>query len=655
MIMKNIYTFVLMLMGGLFTSCSDYLDVVPDGTPEIEYAFRDRTNAMKYLATCYSGLPHVGSPHDPAMLGSDETFMFYNTSDGTDQMGNYNSYWMKLGKQNAANPYCDFWSGLNSGKNMWQQIRNCNIFLENIDNVGPQLTSEELDRWKAEVKVLKAYFHFYLLRMYGPIPLKQASLSVEASTEEVRAYRDTFDDCVSYIDELIEEAYEYLPAMVEDPTTEMGRITKAAALAIRADLWLTAASPLFNGNEDYKDFEDNRGVRLFPQSYDAEKWVKAAKYAKEAIDAAHEAGNQLYQFNDTEWRAYQLSPERYLEQTLRCVASDRWNSEIIWANNNNTVEKLQFASIPFLIGDDLNYVPFRPCIGVTLNAAERFYTINGVPIDEDPSWNYDSRYNTVKIDANMNITDENGEIMFNQEKFIQKNFVTAGLNVQREVRYYANIGFDGGYWWGNGNYNDIPYVLKSKQGDVSGKQSSIRYSITGMFAKKPGNVKTARAPQQTYANYYRYSFPFYRLADLYLMYAEAMNEVEGPSEEVYHYVDLVRERAGLDGVVESWEMHSIYPAKPTSKDGLREIIQRERTNELFMEGKFYWDVRRWKQAHIIYNTVVRGWNVEAKEESEYYINVAIEKLKFNLRDYLYPIREYDLRVNTNLVQNPYWE
>lgn len=65
---------------------------------------------------------------------------------------------------------------------------------------------------------------------------------------------------------------------------------------------------------------------------------------------------------------------------------------------------------------------------------------------------------------------------------------------------------------------------------------------------------------------YRYSFPIIRLADLYLMYAEALNESqESPTQDVYDYVDLVRERAGLKGVKESWSKYSKSPDKPNTK------------------------------------------------------------------------------------------
>jgi hypothetical protein len=90
-----------------------------------------------------------------------------------------------------------------------------------------------------------------------------------------------------------------------------------------------------------------------------------------------------------------------------------------------------------------------------------------------------------------------------------------------------------------------------------------------------------------------YSWPVMRLSNLYLLYAEALNELNGPGEEVYHWIDLVRTRAGLKGVVESWSNFSNKPDKFSTKENMRLIIQQERAIELAFEGERYWDLRRW--------------------------------------------------------------
>src|SRR3546814_12284990 len=119
----------------------------------------------------------------------------------------------------------------------------------------------EKDRWVAEVKVFKAYYHFYLLRMYGPIPLIRENFPIASGVEEVQVAREPFDNCVDYIVELLDEAVleENLPASIEDRTTEWGSITKPTALTIKALVLTTAASLLFSGNPDYGSLADQIG------------------------------------------------------------------------------------------------------------------------------------------------------------------------------------------------------------------------------------------------------------------------------------------------------------------------------------------------------------------------------------------------------------
>ncbi len=83
-----------------------------------------------------------------------------------------------------------------------------------------------------------------------------------------------------------------------------------------------------------------------------------------------------------------------------------------------------------------------------------------------------------------------------------------------------------------------------------------------------------------------YPMAYATAADLYLMYAEALNESEGPTADVFLYLDKIRKRAGLEGVKESWQV-CFNSAKPTTKEGLRAIIQRERNIEMSFEGSAF--------------------------------------------------------------------
>src|SRR3546814_3603984 len=89
------------------------------------------------------------------------------------------------------------------------------------------MSSSEKARWTAEVKFLKAYYHFWLLRMYGPIPLIKNNLAITADVKDIKQIeRNTIDECMEYIVQLLDEAAVDLPDIVQFEIQEAGRITK---------------------------------------------------------------------------------------------------------------------------------------------------------------------------------------------------------------------------------------------------------------------------------------------------------------------------------------------------------------------------------------------------------------------------------------------
>src|SRR5450759_1690069 len=322
---KIIVAFIILLG---FGSCK-YLDIVPDNVATIDYAFRNRTAAEKYLFTCYSYRPPIGSvDHDPAMNGCDDSWMYYGASDAP-----FANSLIARGFQSSTTPVLNFWDGESNGKALWKGIRDCNIFLENMDRVH-DLPDYEKKRWIGEVKFLKAYYHYYLFKCYGPIPIVDVNLPISAGVDEVQVYREPVDKVVKYIADLMKEAALDLPNSEEVVEgTEAGRVTKLAALGMRAEVLLFAASPLFNGNTDYANMTDNRGETLFPQTYDPDKWKVAADACKEAIDTCLVQKKALYDLVDP---MAATAPDPFkVQTTYRQAICDRWNKELIWGGTNN--------------------------------------------------------------------------------------------------------------------------------------------------------------------------------------------------------------------------------------------------------------------------------------------------------------------------------
>lgn len=618
-------------------SCGDYLDVVPDNTATLDNAFTNRNEAEKYLFTCYSYLPDFAHANtNTSMMAADEMWTIKSIGDAY-----YKPWRIARGQQNRNEPYMNNWEGRENGVNFYNAIHDCNIFLRNVGDMNKvtDLNISMRYRWLSEVKFLKAYYHFLLFRMYGPVVIMDEDIPVDTPKENIKLKRAPVDEVVQYISDILDEAYTDLPQDIANKSEELGRITKPAAKALKARLLVTAASPLFNGNPDYANFTDKEGIHLFNSEYSEEKWTKAVEACKEAIDACHANYMKLYTFSSTT----PLSDTTMIQMSIRNSFTERWNSEIIWAFSGRRATELQTDCMGRIDPRFLsNMWVAKEYISPTIEAASKYYTHNGVPIDEDKEWDYSGRYE---------IKDITDEYRFN----LAKNYKTIKFNFDRENRYYAYVAFDGAVWYmqnsPSGSDEDT-YTVKGRAGQPQGKAGANNYSVTGYWTKKLVNWKYVMSDNGVTRE--EYPWPELRLSELYLLYAEALNEADQRDEAIV-WIDKIRERAGLKGVEESWTKYSIKPTKFRTKEGLREIIQRERTIELMFEGHRFWDLRRWKTAPNELNKIIQGWDIEQEIPEAYYRPRHLYTMKFVApRDYLWPLREHTLLINTDLVQNPGW-
>lgn len=614
-------------------SCSNFLDVVPDNVATLENAFTMRNTAERYLFTCYSYMPTHGTYEaHPGLGAGDETWLPVNILDANSVHN------IARGQQRVLNPYMNFWEGGEGGSDLYGGIRDCNIFLENINNV-PDLEEFERDRWVSEAKFLKAYYHYFLLRLYGPIPLIRENLPISAGVKEVQVQREPVEECVEYIIELLAESLPHLPDRIENEVLELGRITKAINLALKAEVLMHAASPLFNGNPDYAGFTNKDGTQLFSADFDIQKWNRAAEACKEAILFAESLGYRLYKY-EPRFSQYDLSQATLTQMSIRNAVCEPWNPEIIWGDINSRANAIQNRSAPRGLDPMFTGGGLSGNIGIPLKVAEIFYSENGVPIDEDITWDYANRFNLKQGDE--------------KHKYnIKLGYTTSAFNFNRENRFYADLGFDGGIWYGQGKYDDSKDLLfiSGKRGGPAWMYANTNYTVSGYLPKKLHhfqNVMTTSLTKQLYP------WPVIRLASLYLYYAEALNEISGPQAEVFQYLNRVRERAGLPTVQDAWSGFSRFPEKIDTREGLREIIHRERTIEMAFESHRYYDLRRWKKALTEMNKPITGWDIWQSEEALYYRETQLYKQNFTTRDYLWPINESEILRNPGLVQNPGW-
>ena len=129
--MKYTNLFLSIVLVSMISSCKKYLDVVPDNVATIDNAFTQRSSAEKYLFTCFSYMPRHGDMDDNIAFGAgDEVWYFYPPRDISTNFWN-----IARGEQNSSDPYGDYWTGDKGGTDLYQGIRDCNIFLDNISKV----------------------------------------------------------------------------------------------------------------------------------------------------------------------------------------------------------------------------------------------------------------------------------------------------------------------------------------------------------------------------------------------------------------------------------------------------------------------------------------------------------------------------------------
>lgn len=617
--------------------CKKYLDVVPDNVATIDNSFTNANEAEAYLFGCYANLQALADiRRNAGFTASGEILFPINMQDQTTLGGGGGDAGFNLmrGFQNSLNPIHNYWDGYNMGLKLYESIRMCNIFLDNI-HIPLDVQPYNRARWIAEAKFLKAYYHYWLLRMYGPIPIADRAIPINAPSEEVRQVQQSLDSCFRYVVKTLDEAAVDLPPAIQNAAAEAGRITAAIAKAVKAEVLTTQASPLFNGNPDYAGFKGKNGEALFPAAYDPAKWERAAQACKEAIEAAELAGAKPYELR-LQGNIVHMSDQTKQLLTLQGAFVDGWNAEQVWTLNPRF--GWQYMAMPRVTAEAAaNVFAVYSNFSVPIAETEIFYSKNGVPINEDLNFDYSNRY----------LLQRGTE---DHKYYIKSDDTTVRGNFNREPRYYSSVAFDGGVWFGSGNTNDDNPNWVNAVNGYAAPPDRTRYNATGYWAKKLVHYLSVPGQNTVWETY---PWTFMRLSGLWLLYAECLNET-GNSSEAILYLDKVRMKAGLQGVVTSWAQFSRNPSKPASKEGLRQIIHQERRIELAFEGQAGWDLRRWKELQDVLSRPFQGWAVFNKSTVGYYQLSTVYQPSFGLRDYLFPIQEYDLLTNPNLVQTPYW-
>ena len=610
--MKKITIFLAFIL--TVSSCS-FLDQNPEELNTLEKVFSSRSETRKWFSRMYS------SDYFPLELWGSAYYNHYMF--GTDDANNELDWHIPHVLNGSISPEAPVTStDVYYFSTFYQAIRHCNIFLEHVDECL-ELGIVEHRRMKAEARFMRAMYHFYLLREYGPIPI------VDHSFTSGMMERRPYDECVEWI---VNEMTEAIPDMYETRNdNDLGYPTQGAALAMISRIRLYAASPLFNGNTIYANFKNTDGTQLINQTYDPEKWKKAADAAKAVIDLGR----------------YQLLKPSSANPTFDDYVNNYMRVTTTWRDNESDSEEARNSATEIIRARPqatswwtMQCLPacfysWNARDAVTLNMANEYFMADGSVARPLEEW-FD--------EDNMQWSSQVGNGTQRQ---------TFWMFCDREPRFYATTFFPNQrVSYATSDHPDVYETIEFwYSGNAGLSKSSGDHNSTGLSPRKniPPDAQSNKGEGKCTSR--NIPFPVIRLAEVYLNYCEAMNEYKGSAShaEILPYLNAIRERAGIPGY------HGSY-----SQEEMREMIRHERRVELVWECHRYFDVRRWFIAHGengALNTPVYGLNVAegtGPTDPSFFKMVEGIPRTFRIEHYLAPIKSSEIALNPKMVQAPHY-
>ena len=640
--MKKYVILTIAVVASCLTACKDYLDQVPENDIEtFETIFERRSTADVWFTQSTLDMANnfVGF-FTPGVIGADEFVTGdYERSLGAKMLN------IPDGLQLSQKPIGDVWGST------YYSLRLLNTFIQRIVDVYDMTEAEKIN-WRAEAMAVKAFYYFELVKRYGPIVLVPTNIDVNVDLQKMQVPRSHVDTCFNEIVRLLDEAIPDLYYSKEREASHKLFPSKEGAMALKAKVLLYQASPLFNGNDFYVNFKGKDGEPLFNTKYDPEKWKRAAEAADEVVALCESLGYKLIT-GDQDKATNLLNDMRDIELSIWEREYDGVEAVFMTGFQGALINSFPYLLPNFPEGYPEKESSARGTFGPSMKMVESFYTKNGLPLNMDKEWPYANRY---KMGREVDNTYQ-GVVALNED--------VLNLHLRREPRFYAHIAADRCYWQ-RGPVASKNLEVQAYRGEAFGLHesyldASTRQNICGYYVKK-----YTRTEVQT-SNYRSNSavlgdcrWPVIRLAELYLMQAEAWNEyLNKPDDRVYEPLNKVRRRAGIPDVQDAWKKFSTHPQQVENQAGMREIIRQEKTVEFAFEGHRFWDLRRWKTAHLELNDKILGWTVLGDNARTFYNNyegpvVVWSKVKFiSPRDYLFPIKAEEVMIS-GYVQNPGW-
>lgn len=641
---------VSLALGTSLSSCQDYLDKEPDSTVSADDAFANFRNFQGFVEEIYNCIPDKEKcNYCPSWnWGDDEIFNPEADNRMTHQvdLGNFRAWestgnWLK--RDGASTSTNKFDHGI--WNHAWYCIRKCNLGLQNIDKFVTG-SAEEKKLIEGQLYFFRAWWHEELMEYFGGMPYVDTYLDTNA---ELNLPRLSYQECADKAAADFRKAADLLPINWDKTSAGAAtqgkndlRINKIMALGYLGKTYLWAASPLMkNGAQT-----------------GASKNGKTYEYDQEYAKKAAEAFGELLSLVEAGQTQYALAEFKY-KDIYNHEKSDDANScfsDIFYTKKQNwkmpgTVEAIFRGPSADFNGSNWNTSKvFGPKVQKvvahdnvihqpTANLVEAYGMANGEPI----------------------YLVENGQYVLNPKS----GFDPKHPFKNRDPRFYHDIVFDGfKYLNGSpGQYADLQYCQLYTGGNMRPIENASR---TGYFIQKlvPHTCNEVDKDYDWGAAFHCY-LPYMRLADIYLMYAEACAAFGGATGKSSNFgktaedaINTLRDRCGAGHVA---------PEFVADNHKFMDEVRREREVELSFEGFRFCDLQRWLLlTEAPYNQKF-SQEFDRVESADFYKNhdpkdaeVAnyrrelILTRNFNTKHYWFPLPIKETQLYPEFNQNPGW-
>lgn len=629
-----------------FASCTDYLDKTPDSTVNADEAFKNFTNFQGYVEEVYNCIPSKESNFWCTTFnwGEDEIL---NTGKGDSHetahfdLGDYR-YWYSdpqsfLHSDGLNSTSTDKFS--HSLEHAWYCIRKCNLGLENLEKMT-DCTQEEKNIIKGQLLFFRAWWHEELMEFYGGMPYVDTVLD---GSQALTLPRLSFQECATKCAEDFRAAADLLPndwdkTVIGKKTLGKNdlRITKVCALGYLGKVLLWAASPLNNLGAEVGASKNGDTYR-----YNVEFAAKAADALAEAISQVN-SGSTPYALAEYK---YDNIYDHVASEDSKTNFSDIFRTTGKGWKQPGSTEAILRA--PYIGANGSNW-NFTKNWGIKINEI-----VQHDAVIHQPTANYVNYYGMA-----------NGLPLDDPESGFDPTHPFKG----RDPRFYHDIVFDGFQYINTTIGKENPdYQFKYVQMYTGSnlRSSSSQGCRTGYYCQK-------LVPHQAnrYDGMYEWGgalqcdLPYMRLADIYLMYAEAGAAVQGANYKsnkcnltAVDAINVLRDR------VEAGHVADKYAA---NQQKFMDEVRRERAVELAFEGFRWNDLQRWLLlTEYPYNIKtsqefkrVGDFDYTKKDPRDAEVAGWSEKTiltrDFTEKHYLLPLKQSDVYLYPEFGQNPGW-